>query len=147
MKKIILTIITIITLSSCSNDNSTPPFVPVTITPVLIGKGNFISGLVQNNQKITNQTDWNTLLSSMSSVSNTFSDLTIDFSNFDVIAIIDSERPCSSYSITIDTIIENEDNITITYSTSGANMDCYTVISQPYHLVKIPKINKPLIFL
>ena len=146
MKTLFLAFILIITLNGCSKDNSSDTFVPVNITPVLIGKGNDISGLVQNNLRITNQPDWNSFLNSMSSVSNTFSQTTIDFLNYDVIAIIDSERPCTNFSITIDTIIENEANVTVAYSSSGDINNCFTAIVQPYHIVKVPKINKPVIF-
>ena len=147
MRTLFFAIITLITLNSCSESDNTPsPFVPVTITPVLIGKGNDISGLTQISLKITNQTDWNTLLSSMNSVSNTFAQTTIDFVNYNIIAIIDDERPCTNFSINIDSITEYENNITVQYSSSGDINNCFNAVVQPYHIVKIPKSSKPVIF-
>ena len=147
MRTFIYTIFILVLYTSCNDiDDSPTPFTPINITPVLIGKGNDITGLTQISTRITNQTNWNLLLSSMNSVSNTFTETTIDFVNYDVIAIIDSERPCTNFSININNIVENEDNITVQSSSSGDVNNCFTAIVQPYHIVKIPKSPKPVIF-
>jgi hypothetical protein len=147
MRTFIYTIFILVLYTSCNDINDSPtPFTPINITPVLIGKGNDITGLTQISTRITNQTDWNLLLSSMNSVSNTFTETTIDFVNYDVIAIIDSERPCTNFFVNIDTIIENEDNITVQFSRTGDINSCFTSMVQPYHIVKIPKSSKPVIF-
>ncbi|MEM0541787.1 hypothetical protein WFZ85_04105 [Flavobacterium sp. j3] len=147
MKTFFLIFICIIMLTGCNDDDSSPaPFEPVTITPILIGKGNDITGLTQISTRITNQTNWNLLLSSMNSVSNTFTETTLDFVNYDVIAIIDSERPCTNFFVNIDAIIENEDNITVQFSRTGDINSCFNSMVQPYHIVKIPKSSKPVVF-
>ena len=150
MKTFFLTFILIITLNSCSNDNSSAPFVPVTITPVLIGKGYFGSGenFTPENLVISNQVDWNTFLTQINvniNYSSTFSETNINFTNFKIIAIIDSQRGHTGHSINIDTVIENLDNITVNYSLLNSG-DGYTTMIQPYHIIRIPRINKPVIF-
>ena len=150
MKTLILTFIFLVSLNGCSNDNSSAPFVPVTITPVLIGKGYFGSqeNFTPENLVISNQVDWNTFLTQINvdyDYSSTFSETNIDFTNFKIIAIIDSQRADTGHSINIDTVIENLDNITVNYSLLNAGAG-YTMMVQPYHIVRIPRINKPVIF-
>ncbi|MGL2962772.1 protease complex subunit PrcB family protein [Flavobacterium sp. RSB2_4_14] len=151
MKTFYLTFILLITLNGCSSDNSSDPFVPVTITPVLISK-NDLSGdenIPQQNTVVSNQTDWNNLITQMNSinnVSNNFTEINIDFSMFEVIVVMSEVKPNSSYLINIDTVIENEDNITVNYTETGDPITGYTEMKQPYHIVKIPKSPKPVIF-
>ncbi len=144
MKTLILTFIFLITLNGCSNDNSSTPFVPVTITPVLIGKG-YTWEVTPNNLVINNQTDWAAFLLSMNLVSSGFINTNVDFNTYQVIAVVDSPRGSTAYSINIDTVIENLDNITVNYSLLNSG-DGFTITIQPYHIVRIPRINKPVIF-
>lgn len=151
MKTLFLSIILLITLNSCSNDNSSNPFVPVTITPVLISKS-YLSGdenIPQQNIVISNQSQWNSLINQMDSinnVSNNFLEINIDFSQFEIILVMSNIKPNTSYSINIDTIVEYENNITINYSETGDPNEGFNEVRQPYHIVKIPKSSKPVIF-
>ena len=143
MKTLFLAFIMIITLNGCSSDTS-DPFVPVAITPVLIGKGFTYDTVTPGNLVINNQSDWATFLTTMSSVSSTFVNTNVDFNIYEVIAIVDSQRGSTGYSVNIDSIIENESNITVEYSLLV--QDGFIDMVQPYHIVRIPKINKPVIF-
>lgn len=145
MKTLFLTFILLITLNGCSSDNSSDPFVPVTITPVLIGKGFKFSEVTPGNSVISTQSDWDAFLISMSSVSSSFINTDVDFNLYEVIAIVDIERPDTGYSVNIDTVVENENNITVDFSVLNSG-DGFTVMGQPYHIVKIPKSSKPVIF-
>jgi len=116
----------------------------------LIGKGYFSSeeNLTSQNLVITNQADWNTFLTLLNvntNYSSTFSETNINFSDFKIIAIIDSQRADTGHSVNIDTVVENQDNITVDYSLLNSGSG-FTEIMQPYHIVRIPRINKPVIF-
>ena len=78
-------------------------------------------------------------------MSNSFSTISIDFNLYNLVVIIDIVRPNLSYAITINSITENKNNITVTISTSGS-MVGYNAASQPYQIVKIPKQTKPFVF-
>jgi hypothetical protein len=54
-------------------------------------------------------------------------------------------RPDTGYSVNIDSVIENENNITVDFSVLISN-DAFNAEVQPYHIVKIPKSPKPVIF-
>ncbi len=144
---------------SCNNDEPTPiPFVPVTINPSLVGKGNLngSEGVNQQNAIITNETDWHNLKTIIDSqyiaigegnyyTYNNFAETTIDFTNFTVIAVFDQVYGNGGHSIDITNITEYENNIVVTVEnllTGNAS----SVITQPYHIVKIPKTTKPIVF-
>ena len=145
MKTLFLAFILIITLNGCSKDNSSDTFVPVNITPVLIGKGFTYDTVTPNNLVINNQSDWAAFLLSMNLVSSTFINTNVDFNIYEVISVVDLPRGSTAYSINIDTVIENLDNITVNYSLLNSG-DGFTSMVQPYHIVRIPKIDKPFIF-
>lgn len=135
---------------ACSN--SKDHFTQQTINPILIGKGelygNCFENLSQKRLVITNQNEWNDLilkLNSINNVTNSFTETDIAFDTFQIIAVFDDVKQYGGYSIDITNITENEKNIIVTVQhllTGGIN----TVISQPYHIVKIPKSAKPLLF-
>jgi hypothetical protein len=146
MKTLYLSILLLLTLS-CSKSNDETTFTPQTITPVLIGKGSlFYNFYDRQNMVITNNSDWQTLLTNFNSVNDgitsTFSETNIDFNNFEIIIAIDVKN--SSTTIDITNVIENENNITVTVQNLilGISGD----VANPFHIVKIPKSNKPVVF-
>ena len=123
-----MSLVLFLSLSCNSNDdNNNVGFVPQTITPSLIGKGELFVPYnninVQQNINITNQSDWN---------------------NFEIIAIFDNVKPTGGNSVDITSIIENVDNISITIQRLQSG-DA-TVVTQPFHIVKVPISSKPLIY-
>ena len=123
-----MSLVFFLSLSCNSNDdNNNVGFVPQTITPSLIGKGELFVPYnninVQQNINITNQSDWN---------------------NFEIIAIFDNVKPTGGNSVDITSIIENVDNISITIQRLQSG-DA-TVVTQPFHIVKVPISSKPLIY-
>jgi hypothetical protein len=153
MKKIILFTIILLTIScSKNNDENSIQNYPITITPTLIGKGDLYGAgsenIQQQNVIITNQNDWNLLISKMNTsnnVSNGFSQTNIDFLNYEIIAIYDSLKGNGGHSIEITNIEENQNTIIITIDRLH-NGDDTSVITQPYHIVKIAKTTKTIIF-
>ena len=116
----------------------------------LIGKGNLTgSYTAQQNTVITNTTQWNNFLSQIDGQNNhpstDFTETNIDFNQFMVIVVIDAVYPNGGHSVDIMTVEENPQNIEIDVE-KLLQGNVTTVVTQPYHIVKIPKILKPVIF-
>ncbi|QQQ30006.1 protease complex subunit PrcB family protein [Chryseobacterium indoltheticum] len=116
----------------------------------LIGKGNFVGNYAaQQNTVITNTTQWNNFLVQIDGQNNhpstDFTETNIDFNQFMVIVVIDAVYPNGGHSVDIMTVDENPQNIEIDVE-KLLQGNVTTVVTQPYHIVKIPKILKPVIF-
>ncbi|RRJ91223.1 hypothetical protein EG240_06885 [Paenimyroides tangerinum] len=145
MKNLIYLVLSLFVLTACSNDDNDVIANDVQFTTV--GKNTLHGGenIPQSNFVFNNETDWNNFLiqvNAINDVSGTFNETEIDFTAFTVIAVVDEVKTSGS-QISIINVMENTNNIQIAkeltiYST--------TVISQPFHIIKIPKTNKPIIF-
>ena len=116
----------------------------------LIGKGNLTGNYTaQQNIVITNTTQWNNFLIQIDGQNNHpsagFTETNIDFNQFMVIIVIDAVYPNGGHSVDIMTVDENPQNIEIDVE-KLLQGNVTTVVTQPYHIVKIPKILKPVIF-
>ena len=146
MKKIIL-ILSIILATSCSSDddNSTTESSPINF--IEIGKGN--TGVNDNNPQnlvIRTQEEWSNLLDYFpSSVIDEFNETTIDFNQFMVIAMIAENKPDNGYLLNILDVVESENTISVSYEIEDLNAG-YTVIIQPFAVIKIAKSEKTVIF-
>ena len=150
MTKFTLLILTSLFAFGCSTPNDYSNMADV--DSELIAKGN-LSGIdteAISNQyfSITNQTEWENFISQIdvtNEVSSGFSEQNIDFSEYVVIAVIDQVRNTSGYSIDLE-ISTNYEKIFIRSNLSSPSPDAVvaTVISQPYHIVKIAKTNLPI---
>lgn len=144
MKSIILFASIILSITSCTNQDSEN----IQIKPILIGKGdlNGSEGINHQNIVIKNSNDWNNLLAQLSSYTvSIFTETNIDFDNYQIIAVFDKVYGNGGHSVDIVKITENESNIVVTIKnlqTGGVN----SVITQPFHIVKIPITNKSIIF-
>ena len=145
--KILIFLFGIGLLNSCnSDDNSEIKSTKINFTEIGKGAlhGNGQEGISQSNITITNTNDWLNLISQMNSVSNVsdnFTEIDIDFNEFTVFAIFLDVKG-NGWKIEIENIIENENNISIsTQETEFAN----SVMTQPFHIIKIPKTTKPII--
>ncbi len=162
MKKNILVLVSFIYFG-CSNNAidpvvATPAVIayPIVITPFLIGKGENVGvvlGLPQQNTVITTQSAWTSFLNGLiwapcpgcDNIISTFSTTTIDFANYNVIVCIDVVRyNANGNEITIVGINENQNsiNVSLTHVIGGL----IPSLSQPYHIVRIPKSTKPIVF-
>jgi len=150
MKTLILSLVIFISLS-CSNttdDNSSTTVIETPITPTLIGKSSISNPSTPlQNVLITNQLQWDSLLLSMNEVNNvssSFTETNINFSNYDIVAAFRNPISNSGSSVDITNIVENQTQrlVTIQYLTNGFNSN----IAQPFHIVKLPKSSKPVIF-
>lgn len=152
MKRIIL-ILSVFALVSCNNDDDgNTNFQSTDITSVEIGKGslqgNGSEEIPQSNLVITNTNNWQSLLNQMDSynvATDEFSELNIDFSNHLVLAVFDDVRPHNNYSIEIENIVEEDSSVIVNYSQTSGD-EGFTVVTQPFHIVRIPITNKEIIF-
>lgn len=159
MKNLLLLLVSFIFLSCNNNDEPTPvPFVPVTINPTLISKRNVgVSSSVGISEQKTiynESTNWNLLLNQIESyylplgedyLAQHFIETNVDFTNFTVIGVFDQVYGNGGHSIDITNITEYENNIVVTVENLQTG-NTSSVITQPYHIVKIPKATKPIVF-
>jgi|APEBP8051072433_1049376.scaffolds.fasta_scaffold02602_2 hypothetical protein len=147
MKSIFLIFISFFMLLSCSNSDDS--FTPQNITPILIGKGSLMGseGINPQNLVINNQQDWNNIINLIDQFRLAqFTETTnVDFNNFQLIAVFDNIYQSPTYDVTISSIIENQNNIVVTV-TKTLNPSDATVVDQKFHIVKIPKSTKPILF-
>jgi len=147
MKTIIL-ILSFFLATSCSDDdNTTTQSTPITFTEIGKGAlfGNGTEGIAQSNMVIDNTTDWQNLMTQMNSfnnVTNEFSETNIDFNVYTVIGVFLEVKP-SGWEVEISNIEENNTNIMVSKTEIEA---VNSVITQPFHIVKIPITNKPIEF-
>jgi len=123
------------------------------INPINIRKyilyGNGDEKINQQNLIINSNSDWIQLMQQMNTrnnVTNNFSETNIDFNNYTIIAVFDKIYGNGGHSIDITNIIEHQNNINVTVANLLTG-DATAVMTQPFHIVKIPKTTKPIVFL
>lgn len=147
--KTILFFLQVLFVMGCANDND--DFEPKTITPILIAKGGWFDDsqtfTVRQNIIITNGTEWNDFIARMNNTTNAinFTEMNLDFNDFQIIAVVDVLRASGGFSIDITNVVESNTNIVVTIKQLMTGNDS-TVMSQPFHIIKIPKSIKPVIF-
>jgi hypothetical protein len=124
----------------------------VNLESTLISKdnlfGNGDEGLIEQNFVITDQGTWNDLITQMNSVNHVldnFSEIDIDFSEYIVIAIFDELKENGGHTLELD-IMANSENIVVNVTAMAPEGNATTVITQPFHIVKILNSNLPIIF-
>lgn len=147
MKQIITLFSILFLLTGCNSDDSDTSNVSYS---VIVQGDNFNTNanIPKSNLVIKDQTEWNNLLSKINLVVNANSilpDTNVDFTKYQVIAVIDEVRNSGGYSIDITKITETNNSIFVKVEQLKPD-GFYTVITQPYHIVKIPKTNKKVIF-
>ncbi len=130
-----------------TDDDSNTEFQPIELMFTTIGPGSLggdgSEGIAQSNLLINNTTDWEILMAQMDTTNNVtagFTETDIDFTTYSIIAIF-LETKSTGWFLEITTIVENENNIPI--STNEIESDV-AIITQPFHIVKIPKTDKPI---
>lgn len=148
MKSLVLILSILFSLTCCSDDNTKT----TSITFTEIGKGELFTSYQNNddgiNLVIGSLTDWNNLISTIdnpNNVSANFTEIDIDFSEFQIIAVFDKLRNNGGWSIDVTTITENEDNLTVNID-NLQNGDLTQIVIQPFHIIKIPINDKPIVF-
>ncbi len=148
MKKVISSFVLLL-LISCSKSTETENFTNQTITPILIAKGQLMGSenILPQNVVYYNSADWNNTINLIDQfrLANFTETTNVDFNTYQLIAVFDEVYGNPTNKINISSIAENLNNITVTvekiYQPSIA-----TVMTQEFHIVKIPKSSKPVIF-
>jgi hypothetical protein len=158
MKKLFLLLFSLMVIS-CNDDDVepvvTPPFEPIIINYTLISKRNIYPNVVNQQKTVINTSiEWNNLLTQIHNfylpagidfTTQYFTETIIDFNNYTVIVVFDQSYSSGGHSIDITNITEFETNIIVTVENLQTGNGS-SVGTQPYHIVKIPKANKPIVF-
>lgn len=149
-KSLILFVFSLLLIISCSSDDTETT--STTIETTLIGKGNLYGsssqGVDEQNLVINNQTDWDALITLLDAVNNTsdsFTETDIDFTTYTVLVAIDQVRGNGGHVLDI-AVSANPENVVVTVTDLVPQGNATTVITQPYHIVKIPKTTLPIVF-
>lgn len=145
----------LLTLAGFFGCNSTvdDAFLPVQISTTLVASGNLYGNGGENipmqNMIISNNNDWTELMNKLNSVNNVtdnFTETEFDFTNFTIIALFDDIKMFGGYSIEIESVVENPNDLTVTIRHQSPNGIAPTVITQPFFILKISKTEKRIIF-
>ena len=150
MKKNVLIILLSIIALSCNTDDDNSEIGNIEST--LIAKGNLFGdgteGITVQNIVIADQTTWNSLITQMNlinNISDSFTETDIDFSEYTIIAVFDAVKGNGGHSLALD-IITNSDNIIVRITDIFPEGNATTVITQPFHIVKITNSDLPILF-
>ncbi|MDD3721249.1 MAG: protease complex subunit PrcB family protein [Lutibacter sp.] len=147
--KITILIITIIIgLTSCNKNDDELNLVEFTQIGQNNLYGNGEENIIKQDLVISESNSWNELIGKMNTVnyvSDEFTETDIDFANFIVIAVFDKIYGNGGHSIDIIKIRENENKVIITIENILGG-DATSIMTQPFHIVKIPKTDKLIIF-
>lgn len=146
--KIISILVIAFLMISCEDDEKTKIVKPVEFTTLSQGdlKGNGEEGIVKSKLIVSDNTSFGVLLSKINAVNDEISPApAIDFNESVVLAVFDDIKSHGGYSIDITKVSEHEDRLVVEIERLNEG-GMLTVITQPYHIVKIPKSTKPIIF-
>ena len=106
--------------------------------------GNGIEGILEEKFTIKNEKQWQVFLNKINSVNNvssSLSEININFSNHNIICVFDTIRNTGGYAIEIERVFVEKKNLNIVYNKKepGPMEMVTTIITQPYHIVKIEK--------
>lgn len=148
MKQIITLFSILFLLTGCNNDNDDSKQSIVKFS--VIAQGNPSPSLTQNifksNLVIKDTESWNNLLSKMSTYETSrFTETNVDFTNYQVIVVFDQVYSNGGHSIDITRITENHNTVFVKVEKLLKGNDA-TVVTQPYHIVKIAWTTKNIVF-
>lgn len=125
---------------------------PREIAFTTIGKcamyGNGTEGFSKENLVITSQSEWEAIKTKFGNPEcsiNDFSTMEIDFSTYQVIAIIEEVKPDAGYSIDVTSAVEYPNHIIVTALTLRS-LPAHLTVTQPFHLFILPVSDKEIVF-
>ena len=147
MKKYIIICIAIFMLS-CSKDS--PSEIEPDIIEIAKGilNGGGTEGITKSNLVIKDINSWKNIMNQMNSFSNEsdkFTETVIDFNRYQIIAVFDKVYNYGGTTIDIISVTENEYNISVKID-NLIKGGLLPIVTQPYHIVKILKTNKSVVF-
>jgi len=159
MKNILKIAILSIVLISCGNDDKVPiipdvvPFEPQNIETEIILKSSLLHlyALTEFNHIIKNQNELDDILSEAefdeiikNRILTSIIDANIDFNQYQVLAVINPNVVGSGTTIDIISVTEYENEIKVVVE--NLNKGTPADVTFPYEIVKMPKIDKPVVF-
>lgn len=134
----------------CSEGNDPAPFISVPSTVIGTGNlfGNGAEGIGEQNLVIATTEAWNDLMTQMNSVNNVtdeFTETNIDFTQYKLIAVFDEIRGNGGYGIDLD-IWSTINEMVVQVTDLAPQGIATTVITQPFHIVKIALSDLPIVF-
>lgn len=112
----------------------------------LYGSGN--EGIIAQNLIITDQNEWDKLMSQMNSVNkvtDSFAETSLDFSKYTIIAVFADVKGSGGHRIDL-SMTSNSENTTVRVTSIAPKEMAATVMTQPYCIIKIAKSNLPILF-
>jgi hypothetical protein len=96
---------------------------------------------------IENAEQWEDLRVKMNSVNNTQNEVSIDFEETTVLAYFDKIRPSGGYKVEIVQVITSDEILKVMYKLNSSSGYDIEVMTQPFHIVSIPKIHRTVRFI
>lgn len=155
MRKIIFSALLLASLTGCqSDDPATTNNNPVAVDFALVGRenlyGNGSEQISESNLVINDTPAWQALLDQMTTANTLpldFGNTDIDFSQWTVVAVFDQVQMSGGYAIDVVSIESDNTSVIVDVEKSNGGEGAEaTVITQPYHIVKMPKTNLPVTF-
>lgn len=158
MRKIIFSGLLLAALMGCQSDDpeatNNQNGDPVAVAFTSVGKenlyGNGAEDIDESNLVINDSSAWQDLLDQMTFVNDLppgFGDTNVDFEQWTVIASFDQIQSYGGFSIDVISVTEKDGQIVVDIEKSGGGQGAATtVITQPFHIVKIPKTTLPVTF-
>ncbi len=147
MKNLLLILLAVFLTNCKSDDNSQIPIQTEIFKIVAQGffSGDNITTTTTQNNVLTNQNDWNQLVTLLSSEHHDLSTVAVNFSYDNIVFVRDEPRPDGRYAITIDKVLYTSTEIQI-YIRKIVNDDGSHMPIQPFCVAKISKTNLPVNF-
>lgn len=147
MKQILIIFSILFVFTSCDSNESEPS----NITFTEIYHDDYFNGdykTPQANLVIKTQSEWDKLTATLKLGPKPWQNSiipSVDFNKYQVIAVIDQVRNYGGYSIDITKITQTNNRIFVKVEQLSPG-GLTAVITQPYHIVQIPKSNKTVVF-
>src|SRR5690554_94519 len=152
MKKIFLIAILSMVLVNCSSDDnesfSSQNIEFSTIAHYAIPNTPFLDNPESQNIIISDSTNWEDFLMNLEYHLGYSIDIdnSVDFETHQIISVFDQIRPTGGFGINVISVAENQNNIIVNLETSYDDGITFQMPIQPFHIVKIPKSDKPVVF-
>jgi len=118
-----------------------------------IGKGalhgNGAEGIEESRLVISDPQAWEALLAKMDSVNKESGGLDLadlDFTTHQVLAVFDQVRGSGGHAVAITGISEQDGTLLVAVKSTAAQGPNIQVMNQPFHIVSIPKTDRPILF-
>ena len=143
-------------LSACSVQKEVvlTPGPSVQVEFETIGKGSLYGageeGIEESNTLIRSNDEWEALKNKMdavNTVSQNFKEHEVNFAEYYLIACFDPVRPNGGYSMRIRDIVATQHQLEVLIERPEPKGMAISVLIQPYHIIRIPKTDKEILFL